>query len=66
MLTQAPKFWFILVADFILAYTIVGLEAHFFVSKGVHVISHDEYHKGRMSAKIETLFVLLYLQVIFM
>ena len=65
MLIQTPKFYFVLVADFILAYTIVGLEVHFFVSKGGHVISLDEYHKGRTNAKIETLFVLQYLQVIF-
>ena len=53
----------ILVTDFILAYTIVGLELHFFSTKGVHVTSLEDYHKSRTSAKFETLFVILYLQV---
>ncbi len=54
----------ILVIDFILAFTIVGLELHFFSTKGAHVTSLEDYHKSRTSAKFETLFVLLYLQVI--
>lgn len=54
----------ILVTDFILAYTIVGLQLRFFSTKGIHVISLEDYHRSRTSAKIEPLFVILYLQVI--
>ena len=54
----------ILVTDFILAYTIVGLELHSFSTKGTHVISLEDYHRSRTGAKFEPLFVLLYLQVI--
>lgn len=57
------EFKIILIADFILAYTIVGLEVHFFSTKGVHVISLEDYHESRTSAKIEPVFVILYLQV---
>ena len=56
----------ILVTDFILAYTIVGLELHFFSTKGIHMISLEDYHRSRTGAKVETLFVILYLQVIIM
>ena len=53
----------LLISDFILAYTLIGLEMHLFVTYGFHRVTPSEYHRSRRSSKFGFLFFLLYMQV---